>query len=243
MRHQTAAGFVTVLGVLLTGRLLQAAEASKPPTAKAQAAPVVAEGLILHLPFDEVQIREASGKDAAAVLHGSEQFSPGVSGSAIALDGVDDYVDAGKPAPKQGSITIAAWIKSEQVVKQAFLVTRSVWSPGAWALRTFYGKAGVEFGPGGGLEGKSKVCDGKWHHLLGVYDAKENKSALYVDGKCEATDSTKPPFKENGNQILIGTQPGDPAFFKGLIDEVRIYDRRLSDEEIKQLYEAHRPGQ
>ncbi len=58
-------------------------------------------------------------------------------------------------------------------------------------------------------------------------------------GKLDNTDVSKGPFRENGNEIYIGTRPGGVVeHFEGLIDEVRMYNRALKAEEVSQLHES-----
>jgi hypothetical protein len=82
----------------------------------------------------------------------------------------------------------------------------------------------------------------KWHHLAGVW-TKGQSVKLYVDGTLNATLSSIPDQYLGGNPTgtfpgLIGAYYSGSAFekgYEGLIDQVRIYNRALSDEEIRLL--------
>ncbi len=81
----------------------------------------------------------------------------------------------------------------------------------------------------------SYTWDLNWHHIVGTYDGTIMK--IYADG--ELVDSytvsgsiiSKPSFP-----VILGTSQ-NIYYFNGLIDEVRIYNRALSAEEIKRHYE------
>ena len=73
---------------------------------------------------------------------------------------------------------------------------------------TYDGYAATEFDWGGQLVGNTFIADGQWHHVLTIYDASNDYRYLYVDGVLDGIDSTRGPFSENGNQLLIGKRSG-----------------------------------
>jgi beta-galactosidase len=90
------------------------------------------------------------------------------------------------------------------------------------------------------MRGKRGVNDGKWHHIVGVYDG--NKIYLYVDGEIDVSTTTTGSIDRNGREVLIGENAERPGrFWNGLIDDVRIYSYALSEAEIKALYAGKEP--
>lgn len=78
---------------------------------------------------------------------------------------------------------------------------------------------------------------GKWHHIAGTYDGTNLK--LYLDGEEVASATDEVGVVGGPNKVGIGADvtfdaqnPNVPATFKGVIDNVRIYDRALSKEEL-----------
>lgn len=73
----------------------------------------------------------------------------------------------------------------------------------------------------------------QWHHCVYTYDGKTH--TFYVDGKLEASSGAKP---KNGipNQLMFGNYPGGDQYFKGMLDEVRIYNRALNQGEVDLLF-------
>ena len=74
---------------------------------------------------------------------------------------------------------------------------------------------------------------GKWHHCVYTYDGKTHR--FYVDGKSTGSSTYK---TKNGkpDQLMFGNYPGGDQYFKGMLDDVRIYNRVLSKKEIDFLY-------
>jgi hypothetical protein len=76
-----------------------------------------------------------------------------------------------------------------------------------------------------------------WYHVAVIYDASSQTARFCINGNCEAPVSHSPINGGFDQPWVIGT--GDPAEkFNGIIDEVRIYNRALSDVEIQALYQA-----
>ena len=99
------------------------------------------------------------------------------------------------------------------------------------------------------ITGTSDVNDGEWHHFALVYPTKDANAVLYVDsnsqgtpGKkncCSPTDFTK--FRIGNGSYAYAPYGGTPVPkggpFNGMIDELMIFNRVLSAEEVEQLYE------
>lgn len=77
---------------------------------------------------------------------------------------------------------------------------------------------------------------GTWYHLAGVYDAASRHMTLYVNG--QPAGQADAPGTWNGAKVLsIGSANGS-AFFNGSIGNVQVYQRPLSDGDVKTLYDA-----
>ena len=78
----------------------------------------------------------------------------------------------------------------------------------------------------------------RWHHLVGVGDS--DSARLYIDGSLVAT-STGGVSNINvpGANFRIGYENTRPSYFNGTIDEVRIYNRALTADEIREHYHGH----
>ena len=84
-----------------------------------------------------------------------------------------------------------------------------------------------------------------WSFVTGIYDRSRNNISLYVDGILEDYSYADVDIVNEPNvRLVIGTiygeeYPATDRFFNGIIDEVRIYDIALSDEEINNLYHEY----
>ncbi|HMB44431.1 MAG TPA: LamG-like jellyroll fold domain-containing protein [Candidatus Methanoperedens sp.] len=170
----------------------------------------------------------------------------GKFGNALRFDGVNDYVDTGN-APGlniTGNITIEAWVKPERletahIVKKA---TRDSTDGYELSLSESTGKAYFRVNQKTShntyklFSNSSYPLDGNtWVHLVGVYN--RDQVQIYFNGNLENSMSGPTNILSNTDNLKIGG-PDLSRYFKGTIDEVRIWDRALSPEEIKASYDA-----
>jgi hypothetical protein len=164
---------------------------------------------------------------------------------ALQFDGIDDYVSTDFVLnPSLGEFTVFAWVKGgapgQAIISQlngtgngntwlgldasdGYLMTGLVSPSAGW----------VAIKP---LVSESGISDGQWHHIGFVWDG--SYRILYYDGIQVAKDTAaQNPLKpaDGGLHIGAGKTLSAGTFFSGLIDDVRIYDRALSAEEIAAL--------
>jgi len=195
--------------------------------------------LVLYYSFDADEagtVKDDSGNGHHGVLRSARWTPDGYKGGAYVFHGSSSFIEAIPPPTQAGSLSVAAWIRTTQMVHgQRWIVTRSPWQHGAWQLMIANGKGAAEFDSGGMFIGQRTVTDGQWHHLVAVYDDSTCERLLYVDGELDATDKTKGRFRENANPIQIGKRADMAPCFVGTIDEVMLFNRALSAEEVRQL--------
>jgi hypothetical protein len=188
--------------------------------------------LIAHYTFDEgsgAQAIDASGQGNHAVINGGALYVAGVDGTAIELDGTDDYVGTEKQLLNNlGQFTIACWLKGDlsaadrvglvgqnDCVEYGFNTANNlqIWTPGGGSLNAAWPYDGAE-----------------WHHILTVGDG--SSLTIYLDGYPVATGgSVTQSYGSSTFNVNIG---GGGVFdalgnaFAGQLDDVRIYDRALS---------------
>ena len=173
---------------------------------------------------------------------GDPQWVDGLIGGALDFDGDGDYVDCGTDEVLNGlseRMTVATWvnIRSRPVAWMAIAVK----GENAWRLSVNNETTGLHFGFTGGTrgwQGANSVTEiplEEWHHVAGVYD-NEVGGTIYVDGVPETvnadlggTDFNETPFYLGENSESAG------RFLDGMLDEVRVYGRALSEEEILYL--------
>ena len=86
----------------------------------------------------------------------------------------------------------------------------------------------------------SNPCDGKWHHILATTNGQTNK--LYIDGALEAQLGVSTVAGKSGAPVYVGTWDGmtNSLTFIGSIDDIHIYNRSLSEQEVTMLYESEK---
>lgn len=82
-------------------------------------------------------------------------------------------------------------------------------------------------------EGRN-YADGKWHQLAVVRDSAGGK--LYLDGELVVENKEATALLEGNAILAFGGQDYGPAFYQGSLDEIRLYGRALSADEVKKLY-------
>jgi fibronectin type 3 domain-containing protein len=182
------------------------------------------------------------GAPYSGVIFSSDRKSGTQSGS---FDGVDDYAAGTTIGFPLGSSarTILAWVKTtDNVGDKAILhygVATGATPPQNFQLFLSGGKAYVGNGYGyGAIGGTSIVADGVWHLVAGVFEGQPSTIArIYVDGILQNSGAIATPATAN-QTYTIGRFLAGGGQFKGLIDEVSIYKRALTDEEIAVRYAA-----
>jgi hypothetical protein len=148
-------------------------------------------------------------------------------------------------------LTVCAWISHDSSNSWNCIITREIgngWSE-YFDIGTNDNKALFSIDPGGKdlftkVE-EIKPCPvNKWIYLVGVYN---NKSLLfYIDGILVSEGKLDIPIKmEDKNPIIIGSNTNDEGktwhdYFYGLIDEVKLYNRPLSEKEVQFLFSSYK---
>jgi len=86
--------------------------------------------------------------------------------------------------------------------------------------------------------GTTNIADGQWHYVAGTWDGSTVR--VYVDGQEDGSGTSfKGKLRSNqNNSVFIGRSENfDPGYFNGTIDDVLIFNRALSAEQIKALFE------
>jgi outer membrane protein assembly factor BamB len=217
-----------------------------PATVIDGAARDLAQGLIGHWTFDEGKgmiARDSSGRNNHGTIMGSAKWTKGRIGGALDFDGTDDFVSIPNEGNFDitGSITVTAWIRVNSFTRSwQAIVTKG---DRAWRLHRANDTNSLGWACSdlsrqevGDLYGKKAVNNGRWHHVAGVYDG--TKTCLFVDGTLDASERTTRTISVNDYPVLIGENAQHRGrFFRGLIDDVRIYDRALSVDELQALFE------
>ncbi|MCD6274435.1 MAG: LamG domain-containing protein, partial [Candidatus Aenigmarchaeota archaeon] len=175
-------------------------------------------------------------------IHGATWTTNGKFGSALDFDGVDDYVNCGNDSSLDitDEITIEAWVKIDAWVNN---LPRIVAKKDAYSLYFNATKHEVVMAIyhdniGKFVEANQTLSLNTWYHIAGIYN-NSTSFKIYINGvEANLTKDigTTGTIDSNTNDVLIGQYEGLNRYFNGTIDEVRIYNRALSEDEIKMHY-------
>ncbi len=215
------------------------------------------DGLVAHWTFDEPSgntVYDSAGTNDGTI-HGV-QLVAGISGGALYFDGLNDYVEAPDNASlRPGYITMSAWVISQNTYNA--VMEKSRYSDDSYLQYTLgvssYGNAGGTITrnssglPGSGFyscNGETVLSNNAWSLITSTWDGTSLK--VYVNGKLDGVNSSIPsgPIDDYaGGTLRFGNHwSGDPAWSKGIMDDVRIYNRALSADEVAQLYAIPEPA-
>jgi sialidase-1 len=166
---------------------------------------------------------------------------------ALQFDGVDDYASVGTArSPQiQRDQSLMLWFRPAGAAAGAsdglqvlFTLRRSDWSGIALALDHEVPLAYNVYGPRDLARAKGALAPGVWHHLACVVQG--TATTLYLDGEALASGPA-PATKRTPLLAFIGSIDGYSAMFHGAIDELRVYDRAFTADELAAVAAGERP--
>jgi fibronectin type 3 domain-containing protein len=205
-------------------------------------------GLVAAYSFNEgtgVTVTDSSGNGLTGTISGATWTTAGKYGNALSFNGTSSYVDLGNPTALQltGSMTWSAWINAAaNPPDDGQIVAKSDGSSG-WQFKTSPDTGTHTFGvavsnsSGSPVQRYSAITRSlnTWYHVAGVYNATAGTLDIYVNGVLNngVLSGTVPASQLNSAvNANIGRRTGG-FYFNGIIDEVRIYNRALSQAEIQ----------
>ena len=209
---------------------------------------------IAHWDFDEgsAPVNDDSANNNEGTLAGDSEpnwVSGWVGSGALEFYGsstVNSYVDIttdGTIDPNLDSlrseISLSAWVKTE-ATGQVIIQNGADSGSSAWSLGmsgTYTGQLYFLCGSTGDLYSVSRVDDGYWHHVVGVYDG--STASIYVDGVLDASEAKIWVFETSNVPVTIGGRYHDDMTvsrsWNGMLDDVRVYGYSLSADQVAAL--------
>jgi hypothetical protein len=217
------------------------------------AAQIVEDGLVSYWHLDNLDVKDAVGPNDGDVI-GRPKLVDGKYGKALSFNGqVDSVSFDNKGFPTGNSaMTWSAWFYRE--VSDAGAVQYIATSGIAACCGQFFG-IGTRGGDmvfmtqwGGQFDAIGPVVSvGDWHHVAAVYNGSQNDT-IYLNGEeVFSKDLDEAPNLVDTNTGAIGSNSGNPddpekpdpsEFFEGLIDDVGLYNRALSADDVAQNFLA-----
>jgi len=197
--------------------------------------------LVGHWRFDEgsgTTAHDQSGNGNDGTLINDPVWAIGIIDGALQFDGIDDHVNCGNDPSLNvtDAVTIAAWVKLNSVPPYSVSICGKMWA--YWLEWRNNKQLSLSMYINGAYNGSGPtldLADGDWHHIALTYDGTNKKG--YYDRQEVFSEGASGAIDVSGDNFLVGE--GHPASAgyngcpDGLIDDVRVYNRALTQEEIQ----------
>jgi hypothetical protein len=209
-------------------------------------------GLVGYWSFDEgagTTAYDSSGNGNNGTLINSPVWSAGKYGSALTFDGTTNYVEMSNSSVlNNANFTIEAWIFINADVNQtqARIVSKQETGSKSYSFDIFgngYGGSTgnqllLSIGTGAtwiNFLSTTHLSNRTWYHVAGTQEGTSSK--IYINGQLDKNGTTATQTTDNNGVLTVGCQKqtgtSTTFFFNGTIDDVRIYNRALSQQEIQ----------
>ncbi|HEX4119551.1 MAG TPA: LamG-like jellyroll fold domain-containing protein, partial [Verrucomicrobiae bacterium] len=211
----------------------------------------------------EDNANDTSGTNNGTLSSSGASYAAGMVGQAFRFDGTNGYVQVPDSATlKPANVTVEAWVWLDPSLPstnggEQIVFKKNTWS--AWFEGYSLLKGTIDNGNGTSsdhfqfvvsrdgdqvvINSQTVVQRGVWYHVAATYDG--NQSILYVNGVAEASATAGFALDYDTTPLFIGTTGTWAPYlnmFGGIIDEVSIYNRALSADEIAAIYNAGSSG-
>ncbi len=226
-------------------------EEPKPTATPTPSGPNLSAGLVAHYPFDG-DSNDVSGNGNHGTVFGATlvEDRDGKPDSAYQFDGIDDYIEI--PHSESVSLSFRAtfsfWLYHQTQASGGFYSLIEKGDPergghsryGMWLINDL---VEICFQPTNNsfhncLDSEFPLTAENWHHIVGTHDGQTTRLIINGQPAGEHTFS-RDTISRSGFQLFIGAdQYNDPIIYlKGILDDIRIYNRVLTDEELSILTE------
>lgn len=222
----------------------------------------ISQGMVLYYPFDTEPVNgvvvDQSGNNNNGTSVGGVVTANGKIGGALSINSnvnqIDYVVTPASPSldvGANGQFTMAAWYKVNAVSQTDGQSPIVEWGFANVISSAVHMWAHTLGGQWGGLGTGANLVDingdensyvisaadqprGDWHHVAVSYNSGSGEAKVYIDGVLKDTKSFF-ITAQTAYDLYIGRRPWDSQRLEGLVDDVRIYNRTLSDAEVQDL--------
>jgi hypothetical protein len=202
-------------------------------------AQIPTDSLVGYWPFNG-NANDASGNGHNGTIYGASLSTDrlGNASSAYSFDGSSNYIDIPNTENlnfTSGGFTLATWVNFTATTNVMAIIGKHLngYNNGYYIGVQPSTKFHFLLSSGPTMYTTESYNDGQWHFVTGVFNG--SIISLYVDG---AFKKSEPRLYINLNYttIKIGCYTVGARYFNGMIDDIRIYNRALSNSEILSLY-------
>ena len=180
---------------------------------------------------------DGSGHNHHGTIGGTPDFVPGYNGDALDFDGSTDYIDVDGQLVS-GTFSLTMWIYPRDIPYSSgfyAVLHNDAWNAGSLHvhLRNTTSIINADINSGPGVESTTVLQADQWYHCaLTVTTTGGNASKLYINGVLENTGSGGTGTPYLGPMVIGAWDGGTTRHYHGLMDDIRIYDKVLTVEEI-----------
>lgn len=203
----------------------------------------VGEGPVAHWTFDADATSEIGVYPVAMINNPVVRPTSGIIGGALELNGTNQYLDIGDQdgVLVTPPLTYTIWLRPDTITGQRGIISK-ISNQTALGILVEQMDHQVRIY----LDGfqpktwhSSYLSVGAWRFCAVVVDAPTVR--LYRDGVQVASGIFETVSNFTGGGFLVGRQTNLPRYFDGMVDDFRVYNRALSDQEILDLYQEAVP--
>lgn len=241
-----------VLGMVVTGK----AYTEEKKLSEAKSASGGEKGLVAYWDFNEgkgSKVNDVSGNKNDGTIVGTPKWAKAIDGTGLDFNGEDQYVDCGAE-PKLNltdAVTVEVWVYPRvNVYGDRGAIGNILYADGykggfglmEWSISNtddhywyvlLANKEGKVLYTG---NANNLITLDKWQFVVFTYD--NNTLKLYIDGQLKSSVEGKGflSMPAESNNLVVAKHPYSDLYFNGIIDEVKIYNRALTKDEIKEHY-------
>lgn len=225
--------------------------------------PTIDRGLLGYWTFDGKDMQNGAVRDMsdggkslnAGSVATSTFYAQGRVGQAVRFDGVNDELNRSNALSSAFNFThatpfsVAMWVKPSNVTQSSYWANKRTTDANFAGWITFQTAAKLDFQVRRNsserlvTDSTNNVLEANvWKHVVYTYDGTNSTAGMkmYVNGEAIAVTSTTnlalTGNPSNTADFKIGVRDDETSPYSGMMDDVRIYGRALSDLEVRQLY-------
>ncbi len=205
------------------------------------------DSLILYMSFDTIDGKNTidhSKYENHGEMAGDPKHVNGKFGKALEFNGTTDWITIphDDTLTVDKDVTVMAWINPERIAGPGGAQWQGIIAKGnnprSYSFYTETGKGCLHLSVGGaGSSCDGKVVENEWQHVAAQVDGNTHRYWINGENVGEYGGKNPPPGKNDAATAFIGKTHEGSREFMGLIDEVRVWNRALTEDEVNEQME------
>ncbi len=201
-------------------------------------------GVVAHWKFDEATASRyedstSNNNDSSPV--GPTRVSSCLAAKCVSFDGTNDYASTSDATSLdlQTAVSVSMWIKPTST-DGVVLAAKNDGTDFAWEMalesNKFIGRINASSTY---AESSSTITQSTWTHLAMTYSVASGTISVFVNGALSGNASYSTNISLNNVIVSLGRRmSGTPDYYQGFMDEARVYNRKLTPEEVRGIYNS-----